>query len=120
MESAKAGKLDRDLKILARFIRVYCGDYHKSAPKATLQLKTHDLPALLGKPVLLCPQCRKLLAHALVKRTNCPMDPKPACKHCPNHCYHPEYRARIREVMKYSGRKMVMSGRLDYLIHLFF
>jgi hypothetical protein len=48
------------------------------------------------------------------------MDPKPACKHCPSHCYHPDYRKRIREVMRYSGRNMVLGGRLDYLYHLLF
>jgi hypothetical protein len=48
------------------------------------------------------------------------MHPKPACKHCPAHCYHPTYRARIREVMKFSGRKMLLGGRLDYLFHLLF
>jgi hypothetical protein len=48
------------------------------------------------------------------------MDPKPMCKHCPSHCYRPSYRARIREVMKFSGRKMVLSGRLDFLLHLLF
>jgi hypothetical protein len=34
--------------------------------------------------------------------------------------YHPQYWQRIREVMKYSGRKLVLSGRLDYLYHLLF
>jgi hypothetical protein len=48
------------------------------------------------------------------------MDPKPACKHCPQHCYAPRYRDEIREVMRYSGRKLVMSGRVDYLVHLLF
>jgi len=48
------------------------------------------------------------------------MHPKPACKHCPSHCYHPTYRAKIRQVMKFSGKKMLLGGRLDYLIHLLF
>ncbi len=112
--------LRRDLKTLARFIAVYCEHRHGDRPKEPARLATHDVEGLLRGPVPLCDECRKLLAHAFVKRTNCPMDPKPACKHCPNHCYHPTYRARIREVMKFSGRKMVMSGRLDYLFHLLF
>ena len=117
---AATNHIDRDLRILARFIRVYCQHYHSATPKTAVSLKTHDVSAIFGKPLELCPQCTKLLAHALVKRSHCPMEPKPACKHCPNHCYHPAYRAKIREVMKYSGRKMVMSGRLDYLFHLLF
>ena len=55
-----------------------------------------------------------------MKRSRCPLDPKPACKHCPVHCYHPTYRQNIREVMRYSGRRLVLSGRLDMLYHLLF
>ena len=85
-----------------------------------VDLRTHDVTAIAGKNVVLCPECTKLLTHAFVKRTHCPMDPKPMCKHCPNHCYHPTYRQQIREVMKFSGRNMVFGGRLDYLFHLLF
>jgi hypothetical protein len=46
------------------------------------------------------------------------MNPKPMCKHCPSHCYAPMYRAQIRRVMKYAGIKLLMRGRVDYLLHL--
>jgi hypothetical protein len=111
-------ELARDLKTLARFVGVYCKYRHGQAAKGPVRLKTHDVEAIAGRPVLLCSSCAKLLAHAFVKRSNCPLDPKPACKHCPRHCYHPAYRQQIREVMKYSGRRLVLSGRLDYLLHL--
>ncbi len=110
----------RDLEMLARFVHVYCTNKHPAVLKRSVDLKTPDLLALAGSVPPLCPSCAKLLAHALVKRLNCPMDPKPACKHCPRHCYHPKYRRLIQEVMKYSGRKLVLSGRLDYLFHLLF
>jgi hypothetical protein len=110
----------KDLKTLALFIRVYCKHRHGDAAKAPVELKTHDVTAIAGRELVLCESCRKLLAHAFVKRSHCPMDPKPACKHCPSHCYHPAYRAQIREVMRFSGRKMLLSGRLDYLFHLLF
>lgn len=110
----------KDLKTLALFIRLYCSQRHTTAEKERVQLKTHDVMAIAGRELVLCPDCRKLLAHAFTKRSHCPMEPKPACKHCPNHCYHPTYRAQIREVMKYSGRKMLLGGRLDYLFHLLF
>lgn len=115
-----AKELRKDLKTLALFIRIYCEQRHPNADKQPVELKTHGVQAIAGRPVILCAECRKLLIHAFTKRSNCPMDPKPACKHCPNHCYHPTYRAQIREVMKYSGRKLLLSGRLDYLYHLLF
>lgn len=110
----------KDLKTLALFIRVYCQHKHTDQPRAKVELKNFDIPAIAGRDLQLCETCTKLLTHAWVKRSMCPMEPKPACKHCPNHCYHPTYRQMIREVMKFSGRKMVLSGRLDMLYHLLF
>lgn len=114
------GGLLRDLRTLATFIRIYCDSHHSQQPRQEATLRTHDVRAIAGRPVVLCHDCARLLQHAFVKRSMCPMDPKPACKHCPRHCYHPAYRQKIRAVMKYSGRKLVLSGRLDYLFHLLF
>jgi hypothetical protein len=113
-------ELYHDLKTLALFIDLYCRYKHPDLPRQQMQLRTHDVSLIAGKTIVLCPECTKLLAHAFVKRSHCPMYPKPMCKHCPSHCYHPTYRAQIREVMKFSGRKMLLSGRLDYLLHLLF
>jgi hypothetical protein len=113
-------KLDKDLRVLVRFITIYCDHRHAEAAREAFALQGVDGRVLGKRPVVLCHPCRKLLAHALVKRSRCPLDPKPACKHCPVHCYHPTYRQNIREVMRYSGRRLVLSGRLDLLYHLLF
>ena len=113
-------QLRSDLKTLALFIALYCRHRHPNAPGQPAVLKTHEVAAITSQNIELCSQCQKLLAHAFVKRSHCPMNPKPACKHCPNHCYHPVYRVQIREVMKVSGTKMMLGGRLDYLFHLLF
>ena len=112
--------LDHDLKMLAAMVQIYCTHQHSRTEKTEVLLHTHDVAAIAGRPVVLCSECTRLLTHALVKRSVCPMNPKPMCKHCPNHCYHPKYRQQIREVMKFSGKKMVLGGRLDYLFHLLF
>lgn len=113
-------ELRRDLKTLALFINLYCRYRHADEPKALAVMKLHDVQELAGRPISLCAECTKLLLHAFVKRSNCPMDPKPQCKHCPQHCYAPQYRQQIREVMRFSGKKMLFAGRLDYLYHLLF
>jgi hypothetical protein len=116
---AAAGRsLLRDLKMLARFISVYCRRRHGEALQSPVSLKGYDLRTIAGKPVDLCPDCAKLLTHASVKRTSCPLEPKPTCKRCPQHCYHATYRGKMREVMRFSGRRLVLSGRVDYLRHL--
>jgi hypothetical protein len=111
--------LRRDLRTLMVFVETYCRAQHRGAAREQLSMRGMDVSAIRGRPVRLCAPCAKLLAHALIKRLHCPLDPKPACKHCPNHCYHPTYRAAIRQVMRCSGRAMVLRGRLDYLVHLF-
>ncbi len=114
-------KTFNDLHLLIKFIEVYCQGHHSEQAECDLSfLKYVDLKELTNKLPDLCPDCQKLLTHALVKRSTCPMDPKPTCKHCTKHCYHPHYRQQIREVMKYSGKKLVLRGRIDYLIHLLF
>lgn len=112
--------VEKDLRTLALFIRIYCHGKHPDRPKSLVRFMTHDVQAIARRPIELCPECTKLLMHAFVKRTHCPMQPKPACKHCPNHCYHPTYRQQIREVMKFSGKRLLLSGRIDYLFHLLF
>ncbi len=113
-------KLRRDLGLLTKFIALYCRQRHRDVEKTVVELKTHDVRAINGRPLNLCGSCRELLAHAFVKRAHCPLESKPACKKCPTHCYAPKYRQQIREVMKYSGRRLVLSGHLNYLYHLLF
>ena len=91
-----------DLDLLAHFIRTYCRGKHGSAKGA------------------LCTECSALLDYAQVKRRKCPLDPKPSCKHCKVHCYGKEQRARIREVMAYAGKRLLLRGRVDLLWHYFF
>jgi hypothetical protein len=70
--------------------------------------------------VTLCADCRALVEYALLKRRRCPLDPKPSCKHCHIHCYSKEHREQMKHIMAFSGRKMILRGRLDYLWHYFF
>ena len=112
--------LRRDLKTLGLFIDLYCRHKHEEVDRSLTKIKTHRVDEIVGRPLRLCDQCRRLLAHAFTKRTHCPLSPKPACKHCPSHCYHPKWRGAIREVMRFSGKKLILSGRLDYIFHMLF
>lgn len=113
--------LGKDLKTLARFIHIYCDERHAAAPKKTRsKLKGFEF-AELGIPAKpMCASCAKLLAHAFVKRAHCPFSPRPACRHCESHCYQPRYREQIRKVMRYSGKRLILTGHLDVLFELLF
>lgn len=106
-----------DLKILAEFITLYC--HAKHAREATAVGIPEFLQAKGKITETVCHECALLLDHGIKKRALCPMDPKPACKSCRIHCYTAEYRQKIREIMAYSGKRMILRGRIDYLWHYF-
>lgn len=59
-----------------------------------------------GKP--LCPDCAKLKEYAQMRSDRCPfMENKTFCSNCKVHCYKPEMREKIREVMRFSGPRMI-------------
>ena len=95
-------KRDKDSYILKQFVGIYCRGEHNTRKDK------------------LCSDCQELLTYALKRLERCPYDPKPACKHCEVHCYKPAYREKIREVMRYSGKRLIRHGRLDLLYHYLF
>ena len=111
----------KDARVLADFVGVFCRENHRSEPKSLFPNEDEAMRQVAGdRPLLLCPDCRKLLYHGVAKRLQCPYDPKPMCKKCPEHCYAPGYRSRMREVMRYSGTYLIRHGRLDLLLHYLF
>jgi len=107
----------KDLKVLIDFVKVHCAARHTGQTDLALPA---DLMRTHQRQLMLCPDCQALLNYALLKRRKCPLTPKPSCKHCRIHCYSYKYRAKIREIMAFSGRRMILRGRLDYLWHYFF
>jgi hypothetical protein len=66
-----------------------------------------------------CPDCRQLLDYALQRLEKCPFqERKTTCAKCPVHCYKPELRAKIREVMRYSGPRMLYHHPILTILHL--
>jgi len=108
----------KDVKILVRFIQVYCHAKHDRRVAGEVQLPQELQPRLRSAGTI-CPECAELLEHGIKKRTLCPLNPKPSCKKCHIHCYGPAYRQKIREIMAFSGRKLLLRGRIDYLWHYF-
>lgn len=105
-----------DIKILLRFVEIYCRENHNGSKKP-FSYKFFDIKEIEKKEIFLCPECTKLIAYGLTMRLKCPHDPKPMCKKCHIQCYRGEYKSKIREVMKFSGIYLIKRGRLDLLYH---
>ena len=82
------GKCSEEKKIVTVVVELYCRKNHG------------------GENI--CPDCAELLGYAIKRLDKCTFgDKKPACKHCPVHCYKPVMRERIREVMRWAGPRMI-------------
>jgi hypothetical protein len=81
-------------------IRIYCSAHHTSTAQ-------------------LCPDCTELLYYAEQRLQKCPFAPnKGPCSKCTTHCYKPEYRTRIIEVMRFAGPRMLTRHPILAVDHL--
>jgi len=107
----------KDLRILALFTSVYCQDHHNCSRTPLAELP-EQLAVLDRYPC--CKTCLDFLRYAIERRLNCPVTENPNCKHCQIHCYRAGHRDEVRKIMRYSGKRLIMRGRLDLLWHYFF
>ena len=90
----------REWKTIEAMISLYCRDQH--APEGQL-----------------CSPCADLRDYAFQRLEKCPYgDEKPTCAKCPIHCYKPECREKVREVMRYAGPRLLLRRPLLTLRHL--
>ncbi len=112
-------KINSDAAMLAKMVEIYCRHHHGVAVKKEI-VRRGILETLDLRETRLCCECASLLVHGLVKRINCPFDPKPRCKRCTEPCFSGEYRIFVKKVMRYSGLKLIKSGRIDLVWKYFF
>ena len=66
-----------------------------------------------------CAGCAELLVYARERLVRCPYgEDKPPCTKCPIHCYKPKMRDKVREVMRYSGPRMLKKRPVPAIRHL--
>jgi hypothetical protein len=95
------GRLRREHATLVCMTRIYCAHHH-------------------GGSGGLCPQCEGLMHYAEARLAKCPYGKdKPTCANCPIHCYKPEPREQVREIMRFAGPRMTFRHPLRSLTHIF-
>ena len=112
--SELAAKRVEEAEMVSQMIALWCRGHHAGVARAA------DAPHVrLGlSDVALCPACAELRAYALGRIGRCPhMGTKTFCSVCPTHCYRPEMRERIREVMRWSGPRMLMYRPVPAIRH---
>lgn len=94
-------KIDYEHRIVSDMIALYCRKKHGSKE--------------------ICEQCRALIDYAQMRTRRCPhMAEKSFCSQCKTHCYSPQMREQIREVMRFSGPRMLFYHPVAALRHLYY
>ncbi len=93
-------KREREKRMVAQMIALYCRKKHHTRGD-------------------LCPQCAALDAYAKMRADKCPfMETKTFCSNCRIHCYKPDMRAKIREVMRFAGPRMILHHPVAAIRHV--
>ena len=91
--------LSQERDTLQAMIRLYCRQNHTPDP--------------------LCKECSQIWSYAEERLEKCPFGfEKPTCQNCTVHCYKPEMRQRIKEIMRYSGPRMIWHHPVMAIQHL--
>lgn len=92
---------EKEIEVVTLMIEKYCHGVHK--------VKRGEL----------CKECSELLEYVKYRRSLCPWkENKPFCSNCKIHCYKKDMQARIKEVMRYSGPRMLLDYPFIAISHL--
>lgn len=115
-----ARKRAEDAEMVSQMIALWCRAHHDAVPvgdDATADGLANTV-RLGRRDIRLCPDCAELRDYAIARIKHCPhMDTKTFCSACPTHCYKPEMRERIREVMRWSGPRMLRYRPIPAIKH---
>lgn len=93
------GRIEMEKKTIRAMAGIYCAAHHGGTA--------------------LCPECAALVTYAQERLTKCPyQDEKPTCFNCPIHCYRPDRRDQVRQVMRFAGPRMLRKHPVLALLHL--
>ena len=93
-------KREREKVMVSQMIALYCKGNHHTKKE-------------------LCEDCARLEEYARIRSDKCPfMETKTFCSNCKVHCYQPQMREQIRQVMRYSGPRMLFHHPIMAVSHL--
>lgn len=95
-------RIEKEKNIINLMINIYCNKKHGH------------------KNGGLCNECSELLEYANKRLDFCKFgEEKKFCSKCPIHCYKKDMRAKIKEVMKFSGPRLLFHEPIEVIKHIF-
>ena len=93
-------KREQEKRVVGLMIKLYCKKKHHTKDS-------------------LCAECAQLEEYARLRSDKCPfMETKTFCSNCKVHCYKPDMREQIREVMRFSGPRMMFHHPILAIRHV--
>lgn len=103
-QSQAEDKRNLEAMVVTELIQLYCHDKHKGRSKNAKNM---------------CSECQALDAYAQSRIRQCPfMTSKTFCSNCKAHCYDPEEREAIRQVMRYAGPRLLLKRPILVIHHM--
>ena len=100
MKRGTAAKREKEKELVSQMISLYCKKKH-------------------GGKHGLCRDCAELDDYARARSDRCPfMETKTFCSNCKVHCYQPAMRGKIRDVMRFSGPRMIFHHPVTAICHV--
>lgn len=115
-----ARKREREAQMVSQMIALWCRGHHDGGRAAGAAGNDEGATRVkLGlRTITLCPECAELQKYAVARIERCPhMGTKTFCSACPSHCYRPTMREKIREVMRWSGPRMIRYRPITAIRH---
>lgn len=93
-------KIAFEKKIISQMVKIYCKKKHGNSK--------------------LCDECLEILNYASKRIDNCKfIDEKTFCSKCESKCYSPKISVKIKEIMRFSGKWMLLYHPILVLKHIF-
>ena len=100
MKKGTVAKREKEKELVSQMISLYCKKKH-------------------GGRHGLCRDCAELDDYARARSDRCPfMETKTFCSNCKVHCYQPAMRGKIRDVMRFSGPRMIFHHPVTAICHV--
>lgn len=101
MSHKATARIQRETKTISAMITLYCRKHHQA-----------DRPGI-------CTQCKAIQDYAIKRLHNCPfIENKPTCGNCLVHCYNKEMQKKVRQIMRYSGPRLLLTHPILALRHI--
>lgn len=96
------GRVEKEKIVIELMINIYCKKKHKNKDE-------------------LCDECQELLEYAHKRLTYCKFgDKKSTCAKCPIHCYKKDMKFKVKQVMRFSGPRLIIYNPIELIRHMFY